>query len=55
MVGIFFQDQYIFAHTAVLEYITFGNTEISVVDFERRSNELRTSNGIDNEFRVSGV
>lgn len=45
-------DQYIFAHTAVLEYITFGNTEISVVDFERRSNELRTSNGIDNEFRL---
>eukprot|EP00794_Sanderia_malayensis_P008057 gene8057-8920_t len=45
-------DQYIFAHTAVLEYIIFGNTEISVIDLESRLKELEKHQGIETEFKL---
>lgn len=48
-----FQDQYIFAHLSILEYLTFGDTEISVIDFEKKFKGLQKADGIENEFSVS--
>ncbi|XP_065069822.1 receptor-type tyrosine-protein phosphatase delta-like isoform X2 [Rhopilema esculentum] len=44
--------QYIFAHTAVLEYITFGDNEISAIDFEGKLRELKINRSIEEEFRL---
>ena len=40
-------DQYIFAHTAVLEYITFGNTETFLNELHKKFKQLTCGNGKD--------
>lgn len=45
-------EQYIFAHNAILEYITFGNTEIIVDDLDKKTRELIRGPGMANEFSI---
>jgi len=45
-------EQYIFAHTAILEYITFGNTEIIVSELDKKTREMRKGTGMVEEFAL---
>lgn len=45
-------EQYIFAHIAVLEYITYGNTETFVGELDKKFKELVRGNGMHEEFAV---
>jgi len=45
-------DQYIFAHLSIREYLTFGDTELSAIDFERKFKELQKDNRLEREFEL---
>lgn len=45
-------EQYIFAHTAVLEYITFGNTETFLGELDKKFKDLVRGNGMAEEFAL---
>ncbi|XP_047145967.1 receptor-type tyrosine-protein phosphatase C isoform X1 [Hydra vulgaris] len=45
-------EQYIFAHMAILEYIEFGNTEITLDDLDKKTKELMNGTGMADEFSV---
>eukprot|EP00111_Clytia_hemisphaerica_P005274 TCONS_00015235-protein len=45
-------EQYRFAHTAILESITFGNTEIFVGELDKKIRQLGKNNGMADEFNL---
>ena len=54
---MFFQDQYIFIHDAILESVTCGDTEIEAGDLRKRLAQLKTRDesgrsGLDLQFAV---
>ena len=54
---LFFQDQYIFIHDAILESVTCGDTEIEAGDLRKRLAQLKTRDesgrsGLDLQFAV---
>ena len=57
---MFFQDQYIFIHDAILESLTCGDTEIKAADLRRKLVKLKRKDdsglsGLDLQFAVRGL
>lgn len=40
---------------AILEYVTFGNTEIFVGELDKKIRQLGKNNGFENEFSVKTI